>query len=336
MPAEVWRVWIVAFAAGCFVALLLGCERPATGGATPAEVRIGYFANLTHAQAVLGVASGDFARAISPAKLTTRVFNAGPSLIEALFAGEIDIGYIGPSPAINGYQKSKREGLKIISGAAANGVGIVARANSGIQKLEDLKGMRIATPQLGNTQDVAARHFVMHNLGQPNADNVIPISNAEQLGLMQRGQIDAAWAPEPWAARLVVEAGGRLLAEEKDLWEQKRFTLTVVIASPDFLKRQPELARKLLRTHQVWTARLASDPEATLPLLGRALYELTGKTIPPEAFRAACFRTEFTDQPLAETLQTFAGWSYDLGFAKEQPDLEGLVDTTLLDAARNE
>ena len=336
MPVGVARARIVAFAAGCFAALLVSCERPAPVGATPAEVRIGYFANLTHAQAVLGVASGDFAKALSPAKLTTRVFNAGPSLIEALFAGEIDIGYIGPGPAINGYAKSKGDGLKIVAGAAANGVGIVVRKNSGIEKLEDLKGRRIATPQLGNTQDIAARHFLIHKLGQPDASNIIPIANSEQLGLLQRGEIDAAWAPEPWAARLVVEAGGTLLAEEKDLWEQKRFTLAVVIGSPTFLKRQPELARKLLRVHRLWTDRLTDDPDRTLPLLSKALNELTGKSIPAEAFRTAFARTVFTNEPLAETLQTFAQWSYDLGFAKERANLEGLVDTALLEAAKNE
>lgn len=316
--------------------VLAGCERAVPAGNTPNEVRLGYFANLTHAQAVLGVASGDFAKAVAPAKLTTRIFNAGPSLIEALFAGEIDIGYIGPGPALNGFAKSKGEGLKIISGAAANGVGIVVRKGAGINRLEDLKGKRIATPQLGNTQDIAARHFLIHKLGQSDANNIIPIANAEQLGLLERGEIDAAWAPEPWAARLVAEAGGKLLAEEKDLWERKRFTLAVVIASPAFLKNHPDAARKMLRAHRAWTERLTKDVDGTLPLLGKALNDLTGKTIPPEAFRAAFSRTVFTDEPLAETLETFAQWAYDLGFAREKAKLDGLVDLTLLESAGRE
>lgn len=334
METGTWRRWVGA--AGLLAALLAGCERSAPGGEAPREVRIGYFANLTHAQAVLGVASGEFAAAVAPTKLTTRVFNAGPSLIEALFAGEIDIGYIGPGPAINGFAKSKGEGLKVISGAAANGVAIVVRKDSGIEKIEDLKGKRIATPQLGNTQDIAARHFLIHKLGQPDANNVIPIANAEQLGLLERGEIDAAWAPEPWAARMVLETSGKLLAEEKDLWEQKRFTLAVVIASPVFLKNHPNIVSKLLRVHRAWTEKLTKDGDETLPLLGKALNDLTGKTIPPEAFRAAFSRTVFTDEPLIDTLETFAQWSYELGFAREKANLEGLVDTTLLVGARKE
>lgn len=320
----------IAALAGC---MLAGCDRPTSPERqSTREVRLGYFANLTHAQAVLGVSSGEFAAAVAPAKLTTRVFNAGPSLIEALFAHEIDIGYVGPGPAINGFMRSKGEGLKIIAGAAANGVGIVVRKDAGIVSLEQLKGRRIATPQLGNTQDIAARHFLIHNLGQADANNIIPISNAEQLGLLQRGQIDAAWAPEPWAARLVLEAGGTLLAEEKDLWEGKQFTLAVVIASPKFLKDQPDNARNLLTAHRRWTQRLNREPAASLPRLGQALNELTGKTIPAEAFAAAFSRTLFTNEPLAETLETLASWSYDLGFAKEKPDLGGFVDLTLMNA----
>lgn len=328
------RLLLIIAMTGC---ACVGCERPASTISQPApEIRLGYFANLTHAQAVLGVASGEFAAAVGPAKLTTRVFNAGPSLIEALFAGEIDIGYIGPGPAINGFERSKGEGLKIIAGAAANGVGIVVRKGAGIDSLEQLKGRKIATPQLGNTQDIAARHFLIHKLGQTDANNIIPISNAEQLGLLQRGQIDAAWAPEPWAARLVLEAGGKLLAEEKELWEGKRFTLAVVIASPQFLKNRGDDARKLLAVHRRWTQRLNKEPASTLPQLGKALNELTGKSIPPEAFAAAFSRTLFTDEPLPETLQIFAAWSYDLGFSKETPDLRGLLDLAIINSLGNE
>src|SRR5436305_14035462 len=146
--------------------------------APPTEVRIGYFANLSHAQAVLGVSSGEFERAIAPAKLKTKVFNAGPSLIEALFAGEIDVGYVGPGPALSAHVKSRGEGIRLIAGAAANGVVIVARKDSGIEKLEDLKGNRLATPHYGNTQDLAARHYLTAVLHQEQLDNVIPVANA--------------------------------------------------------------------------------------------------------------------------------------------------------------
>ncbi|MBI5863492.1 MAG: ABC transporter substrate-binding protein [Planctomycetes bacterium] len=315
-----------------------GCERPtqpaATGGpAAPAslpELRLGYFANLTHAQAVLGAASGDFEKAVAPAKLTTRIFNAGPSLIEALFAGELDIGYVGPGPAINACEKSHGTGVRIIAGAAANGVGVVARRDAGIKTLQDLRGKRIATPQLGNTQDISARHYLTSQLGEKNISNVLPIPNAEQLALLQRGEIDAAWAPEPWASRLILEAGGVLVAEEKDLWEGGRFTLALIVASPEFLAKHPDTIRRVLEVHKKWTKRLRTEPKACVSPLSEALNELTGKKIPAEAFSQAVARTEFTNEPLEATLNKFAEWSYDLGFSKSRPDLTGLVDTSVL------
>src|SRR5688500_12433130 len=240
------------------IALLLplGCDRGGgdsagtsgggAGGPPPAEVRLGYFGNVTHAQAVLGAASGEFASSVAPAKFSTKVFNAGPSLIEALFANEIDIGYVGPSPVLSAHDKSKGQGVRVVAGAAANGVLVVARKDSGINKPEDLKGKRIATPQHGNTQDVAARHYLVSVLKQPDTNNVIPVANAEQASMMDRGQIDAAWAPEPWGSRLVIESGATLVAQEKDLWPSKRFVLTVVVTTPEFLAKHPDSVRKVL------------------------------------------------------------------------------------------
>ena len=186
----------VVAAAACLSLLFaaISCDRQHASQTQVTEVRLGYFANLTHAQAVLGVSSGEFAKAIEPATLTTQVFNAGPSLIEALLAGQIDIGYVGPGPALNAQERTHGQGIRVIAGAAANGVLIVASDASGIRTMQDLAGKRVATPQQGNTQDIAARHFALSVLKQPDASNVIPIANAEQVGMMTRNQIDAAWA----------------------------------------------------------------------------------------------------------------------------------------------
>jgi len=292
---------------------------------------VGYFANLTHAQAVLGVASGEFAGAVAPAKLTTRVFNAGPSLVEALFAGEIDLGYIGPGPAVAAHAKSRGQGIRIIAGAAANGVAIVARDGSGITTLADLKGKRVATPQYGSTQDIAARYYLQHELKQDNLNNVMAVANAEQAGLMARGEIDAAWAPEPWAARLVAEAKGKIIAEEKDLWPEKRFTLTVVITTPKFLAQHPAVVEKVLGEHRRITAELRDDPKGQLPALEAALFALTNKQLPAGVLASAIERVQFTEDPLADTLAKMAQWSHEIGFLKDQPGLSGLVDTTLLE-----
>ena len=320
----------------CSPVRLVGCgssesstdaSKPA---APPAEVRIGYFANLTHAQAVLGVSSGEFATALAPSKLTTRIFNAGPSLIEALDSGDLDIGYVGPGPVLAIHQKSHGEAVRIIAGAAANGVVIVAGKDSGINTLADLKGKKIATPQLGNTQDISAKHYLLSELKQENVDNVLPVANTEQLQLLAQGKIDAAWAPEPWGSRLIVEAGGKLIAEEKDTWPDKQFTLTLVVTTPKFLKEHPDVVAKVLKVHTQWTQRLNADPQKYQSQLGDALAALTGKKLPAGVVEQALLRVKFTDEPLENTLTAMAQWSYDLHVINQPPKLDGLVDTTIL------
>lgn len=303
-----------------------------TAPVAASKVRIGYFANLTHAQAVLGVESGAYAKAMAPAALETKIFNAGPSLIEALNAGEIDIGYVGPGPALNAWVKSKGKGLKIIAGAASNGVLIVVSSKSGITKLEELKGKRIATPQLGNTQDIAAKWYLKNVLKQDNADNVVPIPNAEQLNLLERGQIDAAWAPEPWGTRLINEAGGKLLAAEKDLWPNKEFSLTLVITTPEFFKAHPDQVKSFLAAHATLTSELQSHADTQAAAIAAGMTKLTGKKISAELIAAALANVKFTNDPLVETLKVQAEHSFDLGLYKEAADLKGLVDTSLLPA----
>ncbi|MFI5378605.1 MAG: aliphatic sulfonate ABC transporter substrate-binding protein [Tepidisphaerales bacterium] len=331
---------ILNLAVGVCLALA-GCDRsaapPSTGTAKgPDQVRLGYFANVTHAQAVMGVASGEFAEAIKPAKLTTRVFNAGPSLIEALFAGEVDIGYVGPGPALSAQVQSRGQGIRLIAGAADNGVLIVARKDSGIEKLTDLKGRKIATPQLGNTQDIAARHYVVSVLKQPDASNIMPVANGEQASLMARGQIDAAWAPEPWGSRLIAETGARLIGKEEDLWPNKTVNLTVVVTTPEFLAGYPQVVEKMLRVHAHWTKRLAAEPQKYAGPLNDALAGLTGKKLPAGVVESSLKNVKFSDEPPDESLATMGQWAFELGFLARPPELKGFADLTLLRRLRAE
>lgn len=310
-----------------FVLVTASC-RPSVG-APGSPIRIGYFANLTHAQAVLGVASGDFARAVAPSPIEAKVFNAGPSLIEALFAGEIDIGYVGPGPTLSAYGRSRGEGVRVIAGAAADGVVVVARKGAGIASLANLAGKKLATPQLGNTQDISARHYLAKVLGAP-LDDIVPIDNAQQLSMFATGEVDAAWVPEPWGERLVREAGAEIIAEEKELWAGGTFALTLVVTTPEFLKKRPDAVEAVLTAHRAWTRRLTEAPAAHVAELGDALFALTGKRLGADLLRGALRRVRFIDEPESATLQTFADWAHDLGFERRRLDVAPLVDTTLL------
>src|SRR5467141_886258 len=206
----------------------------AIGCAQNVRVRVGAFPNLTHPQAMVGKANGSFAKAMGPnVTIDWKTFNAGPSAIEALFAGAIDMTYVGPNPTITGYVRSNGEVLRVIAGAASGGASLVVRNDSGIQKPEDLHGKKVASPQMGNTQDVALRAWLKTH-GMKSSDKggdvqVIPLANPDQLTLFLKKQLDAAWAPEPWPTRLVREGNARVFLDERDLWPQGQFVTTHLI-----------------------------------------------------------------------------------------------------------
>jgi NitT/TauT family transport system substrate-binding protein len=316
----------------CFASY--GCDKqsnaPTAASATATDIRLGYFPNLTHGQAVLGVSSGEFAAAIAPGKFTPQQFNAGPSLIEALLNNQIDIGYVGPGPAINGFVQSHGQGLVVIAGAANNGVLIVARKDAGINTLTDLAGKKIATPQHGNTQDIAARHYLSTTLKQTDLSNVRPIANADQAAAFARGDIDAAWVPEPWGSLLISTTGAKLVDEEKNLWPNKEFSLTVIVTTPSFLSAHPDAVEKILVVHRNWTKRLNAQTDQYVKPLEDALFTLTSKRLPAGVTASALDRVEFTDLTSDDTFEANAQWAYDLGFAKQKPDLHGLTDLTIL------
>jgi sulfonate transport system substrate-binding protein len=206
----------------------------------------------------------------------------------------------------------------------------VAREGSDIKSIEDLKGKKLATPQHGNTQDIAARHYLQAVLKQPDLNNVLPVSNAEQVGMMTRGQIDASWAPEPWGSLLISQAKAHLVAEEKDLWPEKQMVITVVVTTPEFLTKHADVLEKIIRVHHQWTQRLNDDPAKYDPQLDNALFALTNKRFPPGTLSGALARVKFSDDPGEQTFKTLGQWSYDLGFERQKPDLTGLFDTTIL------
>jgi len=301
-----------------------------------AVVRVGYFPNITHSQALVGKATAKFDGALAPvAKVEWKEFNAGPSVIEALFAGALDLAYVGPNPTIAGYTRSRGEALHVIAGATSGGASLVVRSTSGIQQPNDFHGKRIATPQLGNTQDVAFRAWLLaHGLAprEKGGDvQVIPISNPDQLTLFLKGEIDGAWAPEPWASRLVHEAGGRIFLDERDLWPNRQFVTANLIVRTDFLKQHPDLVKRWLRAHVELTGWINQNQKKAKHVLNDEIHNETGKALPPEVLDDAFSRLEVTYDPLRDSLLRAAQQAYQLGFlGREAPDLSGLYDLSLL------
>src|SRR3982750_4964584 len=236
-----------------------------SGGATASELRLGYFANLTHAPALIGENQGYFKDELGKTKLTTQVFNAGPDEVEALFAGALDAAYIGPSPTINAYGQSDGDAIRIIAGAASGGAQLVVR--DGIDSPADLEGTTLATPQLGNTQDVALRTWLTKQGLKNSVDGggdvtITPTANADIPNLFDSGQLAGAWGPEPTASLLALEHKGHVLVDERDLWPQGQFVTTQLIVRTDFLEKYPDTVAALLRGH-VQAVQFAQGDAAT-------------------------------------------------------------------------
>ncbi len=299
-------------------------------------IHVGAFPNITHAQPMIGKASGWFDKALGPnVKIQWTSFNAGPSAIEALYAGAIDMTYVGPNPAVNGHAHSEGEALRVVAGAASGGAALVVRNDAGIQKPEDFHGKRVASPQLGNTQDIALRSWLRAN-GLKSSDRggdvqVIPLANSDQLTLFLKKQLDAAWAPEPWATRLIREGNGRLFLDERDLWPQGQFVTTLLVVNTKFLREHPDLVKSWIRAHVELTDWINEHQSEAKKILNQQIQAETGKALAPTVLDEAFGRLQVTYDPVRSSLLTSARSAYEAGLlSKKMPDLSGIFDLTLL------
>ena len=312
----------------------------AAGSAAPAgtaadTLRLGYFPNVTHAAAVLGVANGTFQEALGNTKLETSTFNAGPAAIEALLSGAIDATFIGPNPAINSFVKSNGDSIRIVAGATDNGAALVVSPD--INSAADLKGKTVATPQLGGTQDVALRKWLLDNglkvqtTGGDDVD-IVNQENSQTLDLFKSGEIAGAWLPEPWASRLALEANGKVLVDEKTLWPDEKFQTTILISSRQFLEDHPDTIKALIGGEITEIKAIEADPAGSQTALNKALGDLTGKPLQDATITAAFANIEPTWDPLAGTLNTIAENGVAAGTLTEVPDLKGIYDLRQLNA----
>lgn len=330
MLASGLRVAASAVVALSLAACATGAADPAGPGAPPdgiTTIRLGFFPNLTHGPALVGLQEGLFRDALKEQDLTVTptAFNAGPDAVSALFGGSLDIAYIGPNPAINAYAESGGEAIRVIAGAASGGAALVVRPD--ITEPEDLRGRKIATPQLGNTQDVAFRAWLKENGLSSDVDgggdvSITPQANAEGLAAYASGQIDGAWVPEPWVSEYL-RAGAQVLVDETTLWPQAQFVTTHVIVRTEFLEQYPDAVAAFLSGHLAALQEIEADPAATADAANAFLKSLTGSSLDPQVLTSAWANVRFTADPLPDTLKRSAEDAIDIG----------LLDAGTLEAA---
>jgi len=304
-----------------------------TTGASSDKLRLGYFPNITHAIPVLGVANGQLQQALGQIQLATQTFNSGTAAVEAINAGAVDAAFVGPNPAISSWTNSGGTSIRIISGAASGGAELVVRP--GIEATADsLRGTTLATPSLGNTQDVALRFWLkQQGLAAPKDSrgdvDVIPQQNAQTLALFKRGEIDGAWVPEPWASRLVQEGGGTVIVNEKDLWPDGKFVTTQLIVSQEYLTTYPDQVRALLAGVLATEMAIAANPTKARTDVDAALRELTGDELDGEVLTRAWDNIDITLDPIATSLQADLNHAVDVKISLPV-DLNGIYDLTIL------
>jgi NitT/TauT family transport system substrate-binding protein len=336
----------IAAAALAAASVIAGCgsSSASSGGsnASPITLHLGYQPNITHATALVGVHNGIFAKDLgSGVTLKPETFNAGPDEVTALFSGALDAAYLGPGPAINAWQKSQGQAIRIISGAASGGASLVVK--KGITSVAALKGKTLATPQLGNTQDVALRYFLLrHGLKtdtQGGGDvHIKPQKNPITVAEFKSGQIDGGWLPEPYASELVA-AGGTKLVDERSLWPSGQFATTVLVVRTAFAQQDADVVAKLLKGQVDATDYINRQPAAAQAAANAELTALTGKGLKPAVVSAAFKQITFTDDPVASSLVAGAQHAEKVGLL--QPvNLNGIFDLSplnnVLSAAREQ
>lgn len=281
----------------------------------PSVIRIGYFANITHAPALIAAQQNLWQQALPGVTIEPFIFSSGSAAVEALKGGALDVSYIGPNPAIAGYNTTDGTLLRIVSGATSGGAQFIT--SKSIQTVDDLRGKNIASPGLGGTQDVALKFFLHERGLTPNVDvTVTPTENATTLQLFQQGQIDGAWVPEPWASRLVLEGNGKVFVDEADLWSNRSFATTNLVATTDFLTRYPAAIKAIVATNLQAIDLIKNDKQLAQKLVQAELLKQSGKQLSDAVIERAWLNLQFTADPLATSLATNAKQAEAVGLLK--------------------
>jgi NitT/TauT family transport system substrate-binding protein len=311
-----------------------GAETTAADTRPSGTLRLGYFPNVTHAPAIIGVEDGLFADALGDAGLETFTFNSGTEASEAILSGSIDATFIGPNPAINAFAQSGGE-VKIVAGTTSGGAALVVSPD--IDSPEDLAGSTLATPSLGNTQDVALRAWLAdqgYDVDETGGGDVkiTPQENADTLTAFQAGDIQGAWVPEPWATRLVEEGGGHVLVDEKDLWTDTdgKFVTTHLLVRKDYLEEHPANVRALVSGLLDAIDEANDDAATAQATTNDGIEEITTKRLADSIIAGAWANLTFTADPVAASLEKSKDDAVAVGLL-DDVDLDGIYDLSILD-----
>lgn len=294
------------------------------------RLRVAYFPNIGHAIPIIGMEKGIFEKQMGQdTRIESKLFDSGPQVIESLFSDSIDIAYVGPVPAINGFLKSENKNVKILSGAASGGASFVVHPSSEISSVDDFARKRIAAPQIGNSQDVSLRNYLSENGLKPVEKGgsvvVLNIPNPDIYTLFTKGEIDAAWVPEPWASILVQELDGKRLFFEEELWPEEKFASVVLIGREEYVEENPRLVQKWLESHQQTVKWINENPKETRIIFNQFMKNTMGQSLSDSVIDESLSNLEITSDPVKNSINIFAQRADALGYLGRQGyNLDGI------------
>jgi NitT/TauT family transport system substrate-binding protein len=320
------------------IAIAIGATTNSGSDTNENTLRVAFFPNIGHAIPVIGMERGFFEDNLGNAtSIETKLFDSGPQVIESLYANSIDIAYVGPGPAINGFLKSENRDVVILSGAASGGASFIIHPDSEINSVEDFAGKRIAAPQIGNSQDVSLRNYLSENGLKPFEKGgsviVLNISNPDIYTLFTKSEIDGAWVPEPWATILVQELNGKRLFFEEELWPQEKFASVLLIGRQEYVQNNPEIISNWLESHEQTVNWINHNPQETRIIFNDFMQNHMGQSLSDDVIDEALINLEITTDPIDESIYTFAARADSLGYlGRDGYSLDGIF----FDIASNE
>ncbi len=340
MTQDLHRIFALAIIVSMLISLLTGCSRKNDMADETLVLRVAHFPNILHSQALVGRAEGQFQKAVGQEHpIEWHVFNAGPAVVEAFFAEEVDLGYIGPGPALNGFIKSAGD-FVVIAGATDAGAILVAGKEADIADIKALDGKKIAIPQYGNTQHLSLLNLLKENglteTTKGGTVEIVAAANPDIKTLLDSGEIDAAFVPEPWGSLLLLEVGAHLVLDYNQVFREGQYTTAVLVGRKDFIQKYPDLVESFVRAHVELTDYINGDLAHAKEVVNSEIKSITGRVLDKKVLDAAFGRLTVTYNPQKESVVDFATIAKEAGFIDTTPDFDRFFDFTFLNRVLKE